>query len=55
MNVTDMLKFDALCSTDLEARQRLLLPPIERLLRHASVQRPCIVKLYHDEVPSYFL
>ena len=45
-----MLKFDALCSTDLEARQRLMLPSIERLLRHTSVPRACIVKLYHDEV-----
>jgi len=46
----EMLKFDALCSMDLEARQRLMLPSIERLLRHTSVPRACIVKLYRDEV-----
>ena len=45
-----MLKFDALCGTDAEARHRLLLPPIERLLRPASVQRSCIIKLFHAKV-----
>ena len=52
MYVIDMLQFDALCCADLEARQRLMLPAIERLLRPACVQRACIVKLYHDEVLS---
>jgi len=45
-----LLKFDAMYSTDSEARQRLILPPIGQLLRHTSVQRACIVKLYHDKV-----
>jgi len=50
MNVTFVLKFDALCCSDSEARWRQMLPAIEQLLRPASVQRACIVKLYHDKV-----
>jgi len=49
-----MLKFDAICSSDVEARHRLMIPAIERLLRPACVQRPCIVKLHHDKVWSSF-
>ena len=45
-----MLKFAVICGTDPEATHQPMLPAIERLLPHPSVQRTCIIKLYRAEV-----